>query len=220
MKKIQGIIFDVDGTLVDSNHQHTQAWLEALAEQGQTPAYSEVREKIGMGGDKLLPELIPGWSDSEGPGKKASQRRGEIFSERFLPEIKAFPDTQKLLFALKAAGLKLSVASSAKKDELDSLLRICGGSDVLEHQTCSEDASGSKPDPDIVEVALQRMGLEPDQVWMIGDTPYDVEAARKLGVECIAFRCGGWSDDGLREARQVLDGPAELLRRLPELGLV
>lgn len=210
MTHIRGVILDVDGTLVDSNDAHARSWVEAMAENGYHVPYEKVRPLIGMGGDKVLPATIGIQKDSP-QGKKISQRRAEIFKERYLPAVQAFPQARELLQRMRASGLKLAVASSAQPDELKALLRIVGASDLIEEESSSKDAQSSKPDPDIVHVTLQRIGFPADQVIMLGDTPYDIEAAQKVGVGTIALRSGGWSDDELRGALAIYNDTADLL---------
>ena len=210
MKPVKGVILDVDGTLIDSNDAHAHAWVEALEEFGIKVAFEEVRPLIGMGGDKLMPE-VAGLSEETPEGKQIGKRRSEIFKERYLPYLKPFPKTRELLRRMRDDELKLVVASSAKEDELKSLLKIAGADHLIEEKTSSDDAENSKPDPDIVKAALDASGLSADEVVMIGDTPYDIEAASRAGVRTIAFRCGGWDDENLRGAIAIYDGPADLL---------
>jgi phosphoglycolate phosphatase-like HAD superfamily hydrolase len=214
-----GVILDVDGTLVDSNDAHARAWVEALKEAGFDVPFERVRPLIGMGGDKLLPE-VTGLPDEDRRAKRVVERRGEIFKTRYLPALRAFPRTSELLLGMREAGLKLAVASSAQPEELKSLLRIAGAEDLVAGASSADDAASSKPDPDVVHAALDRLGLEPVQVVMIGDTPYDVEAAARAGVRAIAFRCGGWDDERLRGAIAIYDGPADLLARFDASPLV
>jgi HAD superfamily hydrolase (TIGR01509 family) len=209
----QGVIFDVDGTLVDSNDAHAQAWVEALEDAGRAVPFERIRPLIGMGGDKLLPAAASLSADSP-EGKAIAERRGTIFRTRYLSGIEAFAGARELLHALKARGFRLAVASSAQPEELQPLLRIAGVTSLIEEQASGDDAESSKPDPDIVAVALRRLDCSPDEAVMIGDTPYDVEAARLAGVKCIGFRCGGWGDEDLAGAIAVYDGPLELLDAL------
>jgi HAD superfamily hydrolase (TIGR01509 family) len=214
-----GIIFDMDGTLVDSNDAHAQAWVEALAEAGRPVAFERVRPLVGMGADKLLPAVTG--LEADGPqGTAIAELRGTIFRARYLPGLEAFPGAHELLRVLKARGFRLAVASSAQRQELEPLLRIAGAEGLIEDKASGDDAESSKPDPDIVAVALRRLGCAPDQAVMIGDTPYDVEAARRAGVQCIGFRCGGWGDEELAGAIAVYDGPQDLLDELDVSPLV
>ena len=210
MTHIHAVIFDVDGTLVDSNDAQARSWVDALKEFGYSVPYEKVRPLIGMGGDKVLPETIGVQKDSE-KGKQISKRRSEIFKEKYLPNVKPFPDAQKLLDRMRKQGLKLAIATSAQPDELRPLLQIVGAADLIEDKTSARDVKSSKHDPDVMQVALKRVGYPPNEVVMIGDTPYDIEAARKAGVGTIAFRCGGWSDSDLAGAIAIYNDPADLL---------
>jgi HAD superfamily hydrolase (TIGR01509 family) len=210
LKRIRGVILDVDGTLVDSNDAHAHAWVDALAEHGIEVEFEKVRPLIGMGGDKLLPK-VSGIEEETPEGKRIGERRGELFKERYLPKLKAFPSTRELLERMRDEGLKLVVASSAKEDELTPLLKVAGAADLVEEKTSSDDAENSKPDPDIVKAALDSSGLAPDEVVMLGDTPYDIESASRAGVRAIAVRSGGWKDADLSGAAAIYDGPADLL---------
>jgi len=216
MRTIRGAIFDIDGTLIDSNDAHAHAWVAAFAEAGIDVPFSTVRPMIGMGGDKLMPAAA-GIDEESDKGSRIARRRGEIFKEKYLPTLNAFRKSRDLLLALRDAGLRLAVASSAKEVELDVFLDIAGVKDLIEHATSSSDAKNSKPDPDIVHAALARLDLAPDEVVMVGDTPYDVEAAKRIGVRTIAVRCGGWDDENLDEAIAVYDNPADLLAHLDEV---
>jgi phosphoglycolate phosphatase-like HAD superfamily hydrolase len=199
----------MDGTLIDSNDAHARAWEQALAEEGHTIALERIRPLIGMGGDNLLPEL---GIDKDSPaGKAVSERRGDIFKERFLPGLEPFPGARALLERMKEGGLRLVVASSAQEDELRPMLERVGADELIEEATSKDDAEQSKPDPDTVEAALRSLGLPAGVVVMLGDTPYDLEAAARAGVGVIAFRCGGWDDEGLAGALAIYDDPADLL---------
>jgi HAD superfamily hydrolase (TIGR01509 family) len=212
------VLFDVDGTLVDSNDAHAHAWIEAFGEQGVTIAFAPVRRCIGMGGDKLMPE-VSGIEEDSPLGKVIARRRGEIFKERFLRALHPFRDAQRLLSALKERGYTMVAASSAKQDELEPLLQIAGAAGVMDGATSADDAASSKPAPDIVHAALTRANASSADALMIGDTPYDIEAARRADVAVIAFRCGGWNDSDLSGARAIYDGPWDLLARLDDSPL-
>ena len=211
MAKLRAAILDVDGTLVDSNDQHAQSWVDTLAEAGHQVEFTEVRRLIGMGGDKLLPK-VTGISTESPEGVRLSKRRKEIFTEKYLPTIKAFPQAREMLLRMKDAGLALVAASSAEKDQLIPLLKIANASDLLDGKTSSSDAENSKPDPDIVQAAIGNLNLAPDEAIMLGDTPYDIEAAKRAGLKTVALRCGGWADQDLRGATAIYDDPSDLLR--------
>ena len=215
---VSAVLFDVDGTLVDSNDAHAHAWVLAFAEHRVEVDFAEVRRRIGMGGDKLMPE-VSGIAEDSPQGAAIAGRRTQIFRERFLPTLRAFPDAGRLVSAIKARGLRTVAASSAKRDELEPLLAIAGAGSLMDEKTSGDDADASKPDPDIVHAALDRVGAKAADALMIGDTPYDVDAARRAGVAAIAFRCGGWTDADLEGAIAVYDGPWDLLARLDESPL-
>ena len=171
---------------------------------------ADVRRLIGMGGDKLLPAIAKVEADSP-LGRKVSRRRTEIFEQRHLPTLRAFPKTRELLLRMRGAGLALAVASSAKKEELGPFLEIANVTDLIEDATSSSEARNSKPDPDIVHAAVRKSQVSAAGCVMLGDTPYDVEAARKAGVQIVALRCGGWGDEALAGAVEIYDDPKHLL---------
>jgi HAD superfamily hydrolase (TIGR01509 family) len=215
MGGIRAVIFDVDGTLVDSNDQHARAWVEALAEYGYKLPFERVRPLIGMGGDKVLP-ILTGLSADEPKAKKIAERRDAIFADRYLPQVRPLPGARDLLLRLKADGFRLAVASSSEKKLLQRLLNIVGAPDVFEKTASGDDAENSKPDPDIVQSALKGLREPAEAVAMVGDTPYDVEAALRAKVTPIALRSGGWKDEDLKGAIEIYDGPLDLLEHLEE----
>jgi HAD superfamily hydrolase (TIGR01509 family) len=207
---LKGVIFDIDGTLVDSNDAHAQSWVDTFAEAGYDVPFDAVRPLIGMGADKLLPKTIGVEHDSE-EGKRLIKRRSEIFRERYLPRLKPLKGSRDLVLRVRADGLKAIVATSAKDEELQGLLKAAEVEDLMEERATASDAKRSKPDPDIVHAAIEESAIPPGQLVMIGDTPYDVEAAAHADVRTIAFRSGGWTDEALRGAVEIYDGPADLL---------
>jgi HAD superfamily hydrolase (TIGR01509 family) len=206
------VILDVDGTLVDSNDAHARSWVQAFAEHGITVAYEDVRRGIGMGGDKLVP-LMSGIQEESDEGRRISSRRAETFAEVWLPRLRPFPCTRELLQRFRDDGLTLAVASSAKKDELTALLDIAGVTDLIAQPTSSDDAANSKPDPDIVQAAMKTTGCAPGHAVMLGDTPYDIEAARRAGLFVVALECGGWGRAELGDADELYRDPEDLLSR-------
>jgi HAD superfamily hydrolase (TIGR01509 family) len=218
MKRIRGVLLDVDGTLVDSNDAHARSWVEVFRRHGLEVSYERVRRLIGMGADKLLPEAV-GIREDSPEGQRLVRERSELFLREELPKLRPCRGARDLVARLRAEGLKLVVASSAKDEELQSLLRAAGVEDLLREKTSSDDAERSKPDPDIVEAAIRKSGLPKEALVMIGDTPYDVEAARRAGIDVVAVRCGGWTDADLAGAAAVYDDPADLLARLDESPL-
>lgn len=208
---VRGVILDIDGTLLYSNDAHANAWVEALAEHGYAIPFDEVRPLIGMGGDKLLPTLLPGFSDKEGAGKEIAGRRKAILFEKLLPSLRPTPAARELVQRLHDDGFRLIVATSAQSDEVEALLKAARVDDLLPERVTSSDAGDSKPAPRPVEIALKKLNLSPDEAIMIGDTPYDVESAGKVGVRTIALRCGAFPEDRLQGACAIYDDPSDLL---------
>lgn len=208
--QFKGILLDIDGTLVDSNDANARAWMEALQAHGIEVNYIKLREGIGMGGDNFLPKLASLEAESE-QGKAISQTRSEIMKSKYMPNLQGFPQVKELLTRLHDDGYKLVVATSAKFDEAEVLLKLIGAEGLIDEIATSEDAKNSKPDPDILHAALQKSGLSADEVVMLGDTPYDVEAAQKAGIRSIGVRSGGWSAPDLKGTLAVYNDPADLL---------
>lgn len=211
----RGVIFDIDGTLVDSNRAHAESWAETLATFGYHVSADQVQPLIGMGGDKLLPELT-GVDIESAEGKKYSKHRTELFFRKYLPRLRAFPGARALAERFAAEGVRMVTASSASEEELEKLLEVAGVGDLLADTTSSDDAEHSKPDPDIVHAAVRRIGLSAGDLVMIGDTPYDVEASLRAGVRILAVRSGGWTDQSLAGATAIYDDVLHLLREYDE----
>jgi phosphoglycolate phosphatase-like HAD superfamily hydrolase len=212
------VLLDIDGTLIDSNDAHARAWVDALLAHGYVVPFEQVRPLIGMGSDKLIPELT-GLDPDSGEAKRISETRSRIFLERELPTLRPTPGARELLEHMKSRGLELVVATSAKADEVEALLRQAGVAELIEAASSSDDVERSKPDPDIVRAALRMARRRASQSIMIGDTPYDVGAATRARVPIIALRCGGWDDNALAGAIAIYDHPADLLRHYEESPL-
>ena len=209
----QGAILDVDGTLVLSNDAHAQGWVEAFAAFGYEVEFEQVRPLIGMGGDQIVPKFAPGLDSKEGKGKEIADRRKELIINKFGSNLAATNGARELLQKMQQQGLKLLIATSATSQELSVLLKAARVDDLLsqDEAATSSDAEKSKPEPDIVEVALSKLGMQPDAAVMLADTPYDIESASKAGVGVIAFRCGGFDDSQLKDAIAIYNDPADLL---------
>jgi HAD superfamily hydrolase (TIGR01509 family) len=210
---IEAVLLDVDGTLVDSNEQHARAWADALIEHGFSPRLAEVRRMIGMGGDRILP-LVAGIPDDSPVGIAIDERRTEIFRTRYLSTVHALPGAAELVAALRARGLRIAIASSADPETLRDLLAIAGAPELAESAASSGDTDSSKPAPDVVCVALERVGVAAEAALMVGDTPYDVAAARRAGVDFVGLRSGGWSEAALVGSLAVYDDPADMIAHL------
>ncbi|MFN6485783.1 MULTISPECIES: HAD family hydrolase [unclassified Nostoc] len=209
----QGVILDVDGTLVLSNDAHAQAWVEAFAAFGYEVKFEQVRPLIGMGGDHIIPKFAPGLSDQQGKGKEIADKRKELIVNKLATNLAPTSGARQLILKMLSVGLRLIIASSATNQELTVLLKAAQVDDLLsqDEATTSNDAEASKPEPDIVEAALSKLNMQPSSVIMLGDTPYDVESANKAGVGVIALRCGGFDDSQLKDAIAIYDDPSDLL---------
>ena len=209
-------MFDVDGTLIDSNAAHAETWAQALSEHGVPRDAAQIRPLIGMGSDKLLPTL--GLEEGSPIGRAVARRKKELFARR-LPQLQPTRGARALVAYLREHGKTLVVATSADEEEMDALLQQAGVSDLIPRRTSSDDAAHSKPDPDIVLAALKRSGSRPDESVMIGDTPFDIEAARRARIDPIALRCGGhWGDRELAAAIGIFNDPADLLEHWRPTG--
>jgi len=204
------VLFDVDGTLVDSNGAHAEAWAQAFVEHGVKVDAAHIRPLIGMGGDKLLP-AVAHVEETSPLGTAIANRKMQLFSI-ILPSLRATAGARSLLEYLRDQRVDRVVATSAGEQEMRAILEQAGLDGLFSEHTSKDDAEESKPDPDIVHAALARGGGRPELAVMVGDTPYDIEAARRAGVAAIALRCGGhWTDADLRGATDICDNPAALL---------
>jgi len=217
----KAVIFDVDGTLVESVDLHARAWQDALRDFGHEVAFEDIRSQIGKGGDQLMPVFLSK-DELEEKGKALEKHRGEVLKARYLPQITAFPEVRALFERLLADGKRVVLASSAKEDELAKYKEVAWIEDLIDAETSSDDAEKSKPHPDIFEAAMKRLGdVRPEDVVVVGDTPYDAEAAGKAGLRTIGVLCGGFPEQSLREAGcvAIYKDPADLLARYDQSPL-
>lgn len=218
----EAVIFDIDGTLLDSVDLHAQAWQEAFRHFGHEIPLGQIRAQIGKGGDQLIPVFLKG--DELREKQQALQNfRSELFKNKYLDRVKPFPQVRELFLRIKDDGKKVALASSAKEDELKTFERIANIEDLVEVKTSSGDAEKSKPNPDIFEAALDRLGpdVKRENAIVVGDSPYDAQAAGRAGVRTIGVLCGGFPQSLLREAGciAIYSGPDDLLRRYSESPL-
>lgn len=210
-RRYDSVLLDIDGTLLYSNDEHARAFLLAAEEMGiPVPEFELVRRLIGMGGDKLIPRVF-GFGETSPQGQELDERKGRIFRERLGPGLRPTPGARDLLVRLRDEGHTLVAATSAGGEDLDLLLEKAGVADLIDHHTSSSDVDESKPAPDIVQAALRRAGVTPGRAIMIGDTPYDVEAAGRARVAILGVRTGGWEATELQGALAVYDHPAAIL---------
>lgn len=211
---LQAVIFDLDGTLLDSVDLHAIAWQEALVQFGHDVSFEETRSQIGKGGDKLIPYFLSKAQQADHSDALESWRE-KRFNENYLPLVRPFSAVPDLLKRVRSAGLKVAVASSAKKDQLDQYLDIARIADLVDEATASGDVQESKPAPDVFEAVLKKLKIKGADAVAVGDTPYDAEAARKAGVKPIGVLCGGFLEAELRDAGcvDVYPGPASIYCR-------
>jgi HAD superfamily hydrolase (TIGR01549 family) len=212
---IEAVIFDIDGTLVDSVDLHARAWQEAFRRFGHEVPFERVRHQIGKGGDQLLPVFFSR-EELARFGEEMEEYRGDLFKREYLPRVRPFPRVRELFERVRRDGKRIALASSAKEEELKAYKKIADIADLVEEETSSDDAERSKPHPDIFEAALGRLkGVAPERAIVVGDTPYDAEAAAKASVRTVGLLCGGFPEQELREAGCVAlyRDPADLLAR-------
>jgi HAD superfamily hydrolase (TIGR01509 family) len=218
---IEAVLCDIDGTLVQSNWLHASAWRDAFATMGINLEVEEVRRQIGKGGDELIPVFVPWWKRTwvEEPLKRY---RKYIFEQDYMGKVEPFPRVRELLERMRAAGIHVALASSAKRDELEVYKRIANISDLVEENTSADDADRAKPHPDIFQAALEKLGVKPAHALALGDTPYDAEAAGKAGVWTVGVTTGGWSEKDLLDAGcvEVWKDVGELLKNFERSAFV
>ena len=218
---IEAVIFDIDGTIVDSVDLHAKAWQRTFSKFGKNILLEAIRSQIGKGADQLLPVYFSS-QELEQFGEAMELYRGELFKKEYLPKVKGFPKVRELFERIKQDKIQIALASSAKKDELKKYKEIAQIDDLIESETSSDNVERSKPCPDIFEAALKQLGnVTPDKVIVVGDTPYDAEAAAKVNVNSIGLLCGGWTQHQLRRAGciAIYRDPADLLARYEESPL-
>ncbi|MEP6708300.1 MAG: HAD family hydrolase [Pyrinomonadaceae bacterium] len=211
---IKAVIFDIDGTLVDSVDLHAQAWKETFKHFGKDIPYQQVRHQIGKGGDQLMPVFFSR-DELDEFGKRMETFRSELFEREFLPRVRPFPKVRELFERTKEEGKKIALASSAKAEEIDFYKELLRIEDLVEEEASADDAEKSKPHPDIFEAALNRLNVRPAEAIAVGDTPYDADAAGRLRIKTIGMRCGGFPETELTSAGciAIYDDPADLLGR-------
>jgi HAD superfamily hydrolase (TIGR01509 family) len=212
---IRAAIFDLDGTLVDSNELHVQAWQETFRHFGKEIPIERLREQIGKGGDQYLPEFLTELEIREF-GEQADEYRGQIFKKKYLPEVRPFPKVRELFERVRQEGKKIALASSGKETEVRQYEKLVGIEGLADSMVTADQVVHSKPKSDVFIAALHALGqLPPDEAIAIGDTPYDIQAAKKIGLPIIGLLCGGFSEDVLRAegAFAIFRDPADLLDR-------
>lgn len=210
---VRAAIFDIDGTLVDSNEAHVESWDRAFRKFGKQFPIEQLRAQIGKGSDKYLPEFL---NDDElrTLGPKIDKYRSELYRTEYLPHVVPFPRVRELFERIKADGKRIALASSGKGAEVRVYKEKAGIEDLVDCETTADDADESKPAPDIFEASVEKLKLDsPNEAVVIGDTRFDIEAAKKTGLRTIALLCGGSSEEKLRRAgaAEIFQDTADLL---------
>jgi HAD superfamily hydrolase (TIGR01509 family) len=217
----QAVLFDVDGTLIDTVDFHAESWVRAFRHFGIETRFEDVRHQIGKGSDLLMPLFVP-QDLLEREGEAMEDFRADLFLREYVPRIRPFPEVRALFERCRAAGLKVVLASSGQEDEVERYKKIAGIADLIENQTSSSEVERSKPYPDIFEAALAKCAPVPaDDAIAVGDTPYDIQASGRAGIRCIGVLCGGFPESELRDAGAIgiYRDPADLLARFDESAL-
>lgn len=205
---IEAVIFDIDGTLVDSVDFHAQSWERTFQHFGRQIPYEQIRSQIGKGSDKLMPvffSLAELDESDDGPrltlGERMRDYRRELYKREYHSRIKAFPQVRELFLRIKADGKRIALASSATKDDVATYKQIMNVEDLVDAATTTTEVESSKPEPDLFFVTLDKLGdIAPNDVIVVGDTPYDAEAAGKANLRTIGVLSGGFSEENLRQA--------------------
>jgi HAD superfamily hydrolase (TIGR01509 family) len=214
-----GVLFDVDGTLVDTTYLHTEAWWEALRQHDRDVPMAEIHRAIGMGSDKILDHLLG--DDRDRSEDEELRTAHDVLYAAWWERLRPLPGAAELLHAVAERGLAVVLASSAKAAELKVLRRVVRADDVIAAATSSADAEQSKPAPDILQAALDQSDVDPQRAVFVGDSVWDVEAAGRLHIPCIGLTCGGTSAEELTKAGAVAtyEDPADLLAHLDQSAI-
>lgn len=196
---LKAVLLDMDGTLLDSNSFHAESWVRTLQHFGFEATFEEVVKQIGKGGDTMLPTFVPE-DKLDAIKKDLNAFRKQLFHREYLDRIVPFTDARRLLELIRGRGLRIAVATSGEKADLEIFKTILKIHDLVEEDLTADDAEQSKPEPDIFQAALKALEIRPEEALALGDTPYDVEAAGKAGVRTVAVQSGGWSREDLQKA--------------------
>ncbi len=208
-------IFDLDGTLVDSNDLHAEAWQETFRHFGKEIPYQDLRAQIGKGGDQYLPMFLSP-PELQQIGAELNEYRGDLFKKKYLGRVQPFPKVRELFERLRSDGKRIALASSGNGDEVEHYIALAEIGALIDARTSKTEVRHSKPEPDVFLETLNQLHLPAQEAIVIGDTPFDVQAAKKSELQTIAVLCGGFAEDELRAsgALAVFQDPADLLARL------
>ena len=218
---MRAFIFDVDGTLVDSNELHVDSWDRAFRKFGKQFPREALRAQIGKGSDQYLPAFLTP-DEIDRFGKELDEYRSELFRKEYLPRVRPFPKVRELFQRIRDDHKRIVLASSGKKADTEYYVKILKIENLIEGYISGDDADNSKPAPDIFAASLKKLGdIAPADAVTVGDTRFDIEAAAKAGLKTIAFLCGGTPESVLREAGAVAiyRDPADFLAHYNELTI-
>ena len=210
---VEALLLDLDGTLVNSNDFHTQAWVEAFEHFGKHFSFEEIRGHIGKGGDLLVPDHLTA-REMKAFGKELQEYRKKLFRETYLPKVKPFPFVREHLEELHEMGILLVLASSSDGLEVEHYVDLMQIRSMVKGWTTKEDVRFSKPSPEIFQSAREIVRAHAERAMAVGDTPYDILAAHRSAIPIIALRSGGFPDQTLQKAEFLFDDTAELIRRI------
>jgi HAD superfamily hydrolase (TIGR01509 family) len=213
---LKAILFDIDGTLVDSNDKHAHCWIEAFNHFDKQVAWDVIRYQIGKGGDLLVPDTLNA-REMQQIGEKLTEYRGELWKEKYMKSVEPFPGVVEALRAVHERGVKVALASSSNPNEVEYYVELLGVEDLLEGTTSKEDAEYSKPYPEIFQAALERVNGKPATSLVVGDTPYDILAAHRIAVPIAAVLCGGFAREALARAEFLFDDVPAMVKELDRI---
>ena len=219
LSSVLAFIFDIDGTLIDSNELHVDSWDRAFREFGKRFSREKLRAQIGKGSDQYLPEFLTP-NEIKRFGKQLDEYRSDLFRKEYLPRVHPFPKVHELFQRLRDDDKRIVLASSGKKADTKYYVDLLNISDLIDGCVSGDDADSSKPAPDIFTASLEKLGdISSVDAVTVGDTRFDVEAARKAGLQTIALLCGGTPESVLLEtgAIAIYRDPADFLAQYDEL---
>ena len=212
---VQGVLFDIDGTIINSIALHIESWKRAFQLFGKEYSYEQIRRQIGKGADEFL-AMFFSKEELDRVRGDLENYRSELFKREYLPKAKAFPRVRELFERIKQDGRKIALATTAKEEEIKIYKEMAGIDDLVDTVACSDDVKRSKPHRDICSAAVQKLGnIASDRVMAVGDTRYDAEAAGKINVRTVGLLCGGGNRVELTEAGciAIYKDPADLLEQ-------
>lgn len=218
---VKAVLCDIDGTLVQSNWLHAEAWQVAFAEMGIHLELEDIRRQIGKGGDELIPVFVSWWK-RDAVKEPLEAYRKFVFQHDYMPRVQPLPMVREFLLRVKAEGIKVALSSSASKEDLLAYKRIAHMEDLIDAETSADDADKSKPYPDIFDATLRKLKLRAKDCIALGDTPYDAESAGHAGLRTIGVTTGGWTHEELTAAGcvEVYESVADLLARFEDSAIV